>query len=429
LRVLLTGATGLIGSAVLAGLVRQGHEVVAVVRDTAAGARLPHGVGCIALDIAAAREPQAWLGHLAGVDAVVNCAGVLQDSPRDSTLGVHVAGASALFAACVEAGVRRVVHVSALGVAADAPTAFARTKQAGDTALMRTSLDWVILRPSVVVGRAAYGGSALLRALAALPVLPSLGHEARLQIVQLDDLVATVLFFLAPGAPAQVSLQIVGPEALPLDAVLAAYRRWLGFGTTRILKVPAWLASVAFRLGDLAGLLGWRAPLRSTLARELARGVIGDPAEWTRLTGIRPQSLEAALAAEPASVQERWFARLYLLKPVALATLAFYWIATGLIALGPGAEEATRLLEEAGVGAAGPPTVAASLADVAIGVGIAVRRTARAALWAALALSLAYLAAGTLLLPSLWAEPLGPLLKIAPIAALIAVALATLDER
>ena len=429
MRVLLTGATGLIGSAVLTGLAGRGHEVVAVARNVAAGARLPGGTSCITLDIATARAPAAWLHHLAGIDAVVNCAGVLQDSPRDSTMGVHVEGASALFAACVEAGVRRVVHVSALGVAGDAPTAFARTKHAGDEALMRTSLDWVILKPSVVVGRAAYGGSALLRGLAALPVLPSLEHAGRLQIVQLDDLVATVLFFLAPGAPAQVRVEIVGPEALSLDAVLGAYRRWLGCGTARSLKVPAWLASVAFRLGDLAGLLGWRAPLRSTLARELARGVVGDAAEWTRLTGIRPRSLEAALAAEPASVQERWFARLYLLKPVALATLAFYWIASGLIALGPGADGAVRLIEEAGVGAARVAVVAASLADVAIGIGIAVRRTARWALWAALALSLAYLAAGTLLLPSLWADPLGPLLKIAPIAVLTAVALAILDER
>jgi uncharacterized protein YbjT (DUF2867 family) len=426
LRVLLTGATGLIGSAVLAGLRGQRHEVVAVVRGAA---RLPVGVACVALDIATAREPAAWLPHLAGVDAVVNCAGVLQDGPRDSTAGVHVEGASALFAACVEAGVRRLVHVSALGVDRNAPTAFARTKHAGDEALMRSGLDWVILRPSVVVGRAAYGGSALLRGLAALPVLPRLGEVGRVQIVQLDDLVATVLFFLAPAAPVHVTLEVVGPEALTLDAVLGAYRRWLGRGSARPLRVPQWLAGVAFRLGDLAGLLGWRAPLRSTLSRELARGVVGDPAEWTRLTGIVPRSLESALAAEPASVQERWFAQLYLLKPLALGTLALYWIATGLIALGPGAEPASQLLEEAGIGTPRTLAVVSSVADVVIGAGIAVRRTARAALWAALAVSLAYLFAGTLLLPALWADPLGPLLKIAPIVVLIGVALAIVDER
>ena len=64
-----------------------------------------------------------------------------------------------------------------------------------------------------------------------------------------------------------------------------------------------------------------------------------------------------------------------------------------------------------------------------IGVGIAIRRTARPALWAALALSIAYVVLGTLLLPRLWADPLGPLLKIVPIVVLNLVALAILDDR
>ena len=60
-----------------------------------------------------------WLAHLTGVDAVVNAAGVLQDSPWDSTHGVHAAGPAALFEACERAGVRRVVHISAVGVERD----------------------------------------------------------------------------------------------------------------------------------------------------------------------------------------------------------------------------------------------------------------------------------------------------------------------
>ena len=189
----------------------------------------------------------------------------------------------------------------------------------------------------MVVGRAAYGGSALFRGLAALPVLPSVvAGTGLLQVVQLDDLVATVLHFLRPGAPARIVLEIAGPERLSLDQVLLAYRRWLGRADARIVKVPRWMFDAVFRVGDLIGLLGWRPPLRSTVAREIERGGVGDPAEWTRLTGIVPRSLGAALAAEPASVQERWFAQLYFLKPAALAVLALYWLLTGLIALGPG---------------------------------------------------------------------------------------------
>jgi uncharacterized protein YbjT (DUF2867 family) len=96
------------------------------------------------------RTRSDWLPHLVGIDAVVNCAGVFQDSPRGWTEGVHAKGAAALFAACVRASVRRVVHISAVGIERDAPTPFSRSKLAGDRALMALDLDWIILRPSVV---------------------------------------------------------------------------------------------------------------------------------------------------------------------------------------------------------------------------------------------------------------------------------------
>jgi hypothetical protein len=73
--------------------------------------------------------------------------------------------------------------------------------------------------------------------------------------------------------------------------------------------------------------------------------------------------------------------------------------------------------------------VAGGVADLLIGTGIAVRRTARPALVAGIVVSLLYAAAGTLFTPQLWLDPLAPLLKIAPIVALLLVALATLEER
>ena len=112
-----------------------------------------------------------WGPHLAGVDAVINCAGVLQDNAWDST-GVHAEGAANLFTACEKANVTQAIHFSAIGVDRETPTRFSASKAAGDQALMRTRLNWVILRPSVIVGRPAYGGSALIRGLASLPVLP-----------------------------------------------------------------------------------------------------------------------------------------------------------------------------------------------------------------------------------------------------------------
>lgn len=429
MRVLVTGAAGFIGSAVLAGLRSEDHETVAIIRSPGAARRLPPGPTAT-LDIAEASRPEVWLPHLDGVDAVVNCAGVLQTGRGGSAAGVHHHGVEGLFAACEQAGVRRVVHLSAIGVDRDTPTEFSRTKRAGDEALMARDLDWVILRPSVVLGRAAAGGGALIRGLAGLPAVPVIAEAGPLQVVQLHDLVRTILFFLQPNAPARVAIEVAGPERLAFTEVVLAYRRWLGWRPGPRAPLPRWLSKVMYRLGDFGGWLGWRVPINSTAQREIARGAVGDPGEWTRLTGIRPRSLGEALASEPASVQERRFARLYFLKPLIIGVLALFWLLTGLISLGPGYAIGVDLMRAAGAtDLAAPSVIAGALADILIGIGIAFRRTAKPALYAAMAVSIFYAVAGTVLLPVLWSDPIGPMLKIVPIFVLHMVALATLDGR
>lgn len=430
MRVLVTGATGLIGSAVVARLMAEGHDITGIARDVARAARRGPDARWVSLDMARATDPKAWIALMDGVEAVVNCAGVLQDSARDSTSGVHERGAAALFAACEQAGIPRVIHISAIGVDRETPSAFSATKARGDEALMQRDLDWVILRPSVVVGRPVYGGSALFRGLAALPILPVMPHTAPLQIVQLDEVVATVLFFLRRDAPARIALDVCGPERLHFADVVRHYRRWLGYPDARRLPLPAWLAGLLFRLGDFMGWLGWRPPMRSTARREIARGAIGDHSAWQRLTGIAPRPLAAALMAEPASVQERWFANLYLLKAIGFTSFALFWIATGVISLGPGWSYGVGYMMAGNAGWLAAPSVAAgALADIIVGLLIAFRRTTRLGLYLALAISMFYIIAGTAILPALWADPLGPMLKIWPILCLNLMLLAILEDR
>jgi uncharacterized protein YbjT (DUF2867 family) len=199
LRILVVGGTGLIGSAVSARLHHEGHQPIVLAR--AGGHKPPHQSALIEADVAALVRSEDWDKYLKRIDAVVNCAGVLQDGPRDSTKGVHAEGIGALYEACERLGVRRVVHLSAIGVDRETPTAFSQTKRQGEETLMALDLDWVILRPSVVVGRQAYGGSALFRGLAALPILPEPPDTSELQVVQLDELVETILHFLRPSSP------------------------------------------------------------------------------------------------------------------------------------------------------------------------------------------------------------------------------------
>jgi uncharacterized protein YbjT (DUF2867 family) len=427
MRVLLLGATGLIGSAIAARLRRDGVTVVAVARGGGTALRRLGLDRIVHLDLRHATRPEHWRDALDGVDAVINAAGVLQDGA--ATQAVQQAAPAALYSACAAAGVRRIVHISALG--ADHPVSlFSRSKQEIEETLSASDLDWVILRPAVVVGRAAYGGSALFRGLAALPLLPVPRRSGQIQAVQLDEVAETAARMVRRDAPSRIVLELAAPEALTFDQAVARYRAWLGWRPARTVPMPDWLMGVAYRLGDLAGRLGWRPPIRTTTRLEMERGAVGDPSGWTRLTGIAPRTLAEALAAEPASVQERWFARLFLLKPTILVTLGLFWIATGLISLGPGRALAEAMMREAGGGAlSGAAVVAGALADLAIGIGILVRRTAKPALLAALALSLAYLATGSLMQPSLWADPLGPLMKILPILALNLVALAILEDR
>jgi hypothetical protein len=323
------------------------------------------------------------------------------------------------------------VHLSAIGVERSAVSDFSATKRAGEEALAATSLEWVILRPSVAVGRSAYGGSALFRGLAALPVVLELPDAGPVQVVQLDELVATIVALARPGAPARIALDIAGPERLELPAIVDLFRQWLRLEPAPHWRVPRWLAAAGYRAGDLVRLLGWRTPLSSVARRELVRGAVGDQSQWRQVMGIEPTPLAAALALEPASVQERWFARLYFLKPLVFGVLALFWIGTGVISLSLGWAQGLAYLLEGGVPEelAVPGVVAGALADIVIGVGIAFRRTARGALWAAIAISVFYMIAGSLVLPRLWLDPVGPMLKIWPIVVLNLVALAIVDDR
>lgn len=421
MRILVLGGTGFIGSGVVARLSAEGHDCVTLSRS---GRSSRH----IALDIATALEPSAWIAALSGVDAVVNAAGVLQqDEERSARL---VAGMNALYDACEAAGVRRIIHISAIG-SDDPRSDFSRAKRNSETVLTARDLDWIVLRPSLVIGRSAYGGSAMIRGLAALPVLPVMPDMATLQPLHLDDVVETVVCLLRPGAPARTTLDLVGPRPISLAETVAIVRRWLGWPPAREFGVPALLARLAYAAGDGARLLGWPTPLSSTARRELARGGSGDAEPWRQATGITPQDLETALARDPASVQERWFAQLYLLKPLIFGVFGLFWIATGLISLTSGYDTAMALLREGGLpehfGLAA--LIAGALADSVIGCAIIYRPLSRYGLWAALLISVAYAVAGTVLIPRLWGDPLGPMLKIAPIVLLTLVALAIREDR
>jgi uncharacterized protein YbjT (DUF2867 family) len=432
MRVLVTGAYGLIGSVCLARLHRDRHVLTGAGRSIdEARRRFPYA-RWIAADFARLTSAQAWRPLLADIDAVVNCVGVLQDGARDDTRRVHVEATSALFDACAQAGVRRVVHVSSIGAEPTGPTVFSRSKAEAEAHLETLDLDWLILRPALVLAPAVHGGSAMLRGLAGLPwVAPLIGGESGIQIVSVEDVAETVALSLAPGAPAKVRWELAHPRPHTLAGIVAAFRGWLGLPPQRLIRVPRVLEKAVSMTADALGWLGWRSAAHSTAFAQLAAGIAGDPAPWMAATGINPRSLDDILAARPASVQDRWYARLYLLKPLAIAALAAFWIATGVVALGPGRAEALARLGEAGLdGALADVVLVGSAAsDIVLGSLLLVCRAARAVLLLMLAVPAIYLVAGTVLAPQLWTDPLGPFTKVVPLVVATLFTLAILDER
>lgn len=423
--VLVLGAYGLIGSACAQALGEAGFEVRGLGRRDAPPGRW---AAWVRADLTA-MDPAGWRAALDGVDVVVNAAGALQDGPGDDLNALHTAMPTQLVAAAGTG--TRLIQMSAAGVHPDASTAFFRTKARGDAAIRAHKGPWVILRPGLVIGRAAYGGTALLRAAAALPgcrlrVLP----HTQIQTVALDDVAQAVVVAAQGQLPDGTEVDLVEEATHSLPEVIAQMRGWLGYAGGLRVTVPDWLLRPVGWVADLLGHLGWRSPLRSTALRVLRDGVTGDPAPWRALGHARFRAFEDTLTRMPATVQERWFARMWLLMPLCVAVLSLFWLASGLIGLwqlGPAAD----VLVSRGSGAAFAigAVVTGSIIDVALGLAILWRPAARLACFGMVVVSLGYLGAATLLAPDLWLDPLGVLVKVVPAVMLALVTAALLDPR
>ena len=321
------------------------------------------------------------------------------------------------------------VQISARTDGIAAATEFLATKRLADEALTRSGVPFVILRPALVIGRNCYGGSSLLRALAAFPlVTPLVNANSPIEVAALDDVTLAVIHALENGIPTGSDLHVAAPQIFTLAQIVARHRAWLGLPAASVLPVPMFAASAVSRLADWLGWLGWRSPLRST-AMLSASGGITSAAGNVNLP-FTPRSLDETLDTQPAGAQDLWFARLYLLKPLIIGTLSLFWIVSGVMSLAL-FKASSAHLAEVGVSSAGAIllTLATSLADIGLGLAAAARRTVRPALLGMIGLSMCYLATASILEPSLWLDPLGVLVKVVPQIVLAVVALAIVEER
>lgn len=252
-RVTVFGGSGFIGRHVVRRLARAGAIVTVAVRDPEAAMFLkPMGdVGQITPVYGSVRKPKTVARAVAGADIVINLVGVLHQGDQ-SFAATHVLGARHVAEAAAAEGIARLVHLSAIGADAGSPALYARTKAAGEAAVLKAVPTATIQRPSVVFGPEddflnRFGALARLS-----PVLPLIGGGAtRFQPVFVGDVADAVMAALERADTAGTTYELGGPQVMSfrriMEFVLAETGR-----SALLVPVPFQAARL---LGTLLGLL------------------------------------------------------------------------------------------------------------------------------------------------------------------------------
>jgi NADH dehydrogenase len=300
MNLLVIGGSGFLGRALCAELIQRsgggGGRLTVPSRQpqrAKALAMLPT-VDLLAADV----HDDAQLARLvAGRDAVVNLVGILHGGEADFQRA-HVELPNRIAHACRQAGVRRLVHVSALGAQAGAPSMYLRSKAAGEAVLQQSGLDVMLLRPSVMFGEEDRFMNLFAQLQRVLPVLPLGGADARFQPVWVQDVAAgiaqAVARALAREAPGVRSYDCAGPKVYTLSQLVRLAGRWSGHPRP-LIALPDGVARLQ------AGLMEWLpgTPLmsRDNLDSMKVPNVANEALPGLAALGVRRTGLEAVVPA------------------------------------------------------------------------------------------------------------------------------------
>jgi uncharacterized protein YbjT (DUF2867 family) len=273
MNILLTGASGFIGHHLLKALQAAGHHVKEVTRHDG-------------FDFNQMTTIDAWLPHLKEIDVVINCVGIIVETGNQTFTTLHYQAPVALFHACEQTNIMKVIQISALGADEQAFTPYQLSKKAADDVLRSLSLKWFVLRPSLVYGR---GGKSMemFQRLASLPVLPLIdGGNQRIQPVHINDLTDAVLNCLT-SAKSNLTLDIVGAHSILL-------KEWLQLMRTAKGKPPATIISVPYKLSlAIANFVKHIIPLmHPDNLRMLKKGNYADTRQLAEFIGRMPLDIK-----------------------------------------------------------------------------------------------------------------------------------------
>jgi uncharacterized protein YbjT (DUF2867 family) len=240
------GGSGFLGRHAVRALARDGWRVRAAVRrPDLAGHLQPMGaVGQIQPVQANLRYPDSVRRAVEGAQAVVNLVGILAKTGAQTFDAVHLAGARTVASAARAAGAGTMVHVSALGADRRAKSNYARTKAAGEVAVLQEVSGAVILRPSLVFGPE----DALFNRFAAMagysPFLPLIGGgRTKLQPLYAGDVGAAIAAACAGQGKPGTIYELGGPEVVTFRQLLDHTQEWSG-RKRRYLRIPFWAAKL-----------------------------------------------------------------------------------------------------------------------------------------------------------------------------------------
>ena len=240
---LVLGGTGFVGRSVCEQLVtRNGGAQGRISVPSRHPQRAAHLRSLPTLELVDANvHDDAQLAQLvAGRDAVINLVAVLHGSEAEFQKA-HVDLPRRLGAACVAAKVRRVVHVSALGVSEAAPSRYLRSKAAGERVLRGAGLDLTLLRPSVIFGEHDRFINLFASLQAVFPVMPLAGAKARFQPVWVEDVARAIVTCLDTPASIGQTIECAGPAQYTLADLVRLAGRWSGH-VRPVLALPEFAA-------------------------------------------------------------------------------------------------------------------------------------------------------------------------------------------
>ena len=287
MKILVTGGTGFVGTHLVNALHRSGHAVAVLARDPAAAQnRYNHPVEAVpgnVLDVASLEKA------CAGRDAVIHLVGIIHQKGKQTFDRMHREAAENVVGAAKASGVRRYLHMSAMGSSEDAPSEYGRTKAAGEKAVQASGLDWTIFRPSVIFGP----GDGFVSLLASIVrnnpgFIPVIGTGAtKFMPVSVFDVARVFTGALEKPEMAGKTFEVGGPQTLTMDAIYREIAVAVGKPRKPLVHLPLWygrLLAAVFEWAARRGILP-EPPLTRDQLASLSRDNTADVSETNRVFG------------------------------------------------------------------------------------------------------------------------------------------------